>query len=147
MQPRVGVALTATLTDPDGSVSGVNLAVVAVGDGSQVPIIDIEDARSATYTPVAGDAEPDPRYYLKATASYTDGEGSDKSAEMISVIQVLADTTNKAPYFPDTDPDTQGMQDEGRERSIPENTVAVEAGDGGVAGRCGRAGNCNGPQR
>ena len=30
VQPRVGVALTATLTDPDGSVSGVNLAMVAV---------------------------------------------------------------------------------------------------------------------
>ena len=49
---------------------------------------------------------------LKATASYTDGEDSGQTAEMISVNQILADTTNKAPYFPDTDPDTEGMQDD-----------------------------------
>ena len=47
---------------------------------------------------------------------------------------VLPDTTNKAPYFPDTDPDTEGMQDEGRERSIPENRVAGAADDGDVVG-------------
>ena len=78
---------------------------------------DIEDARSATYTPVDGDAA-DPRYYLKATANYTDGEDSGQTADMVSVNQILPDTTNKAPYFPDTDPDTEGMQDEGRERSV-----------------------------
>ena len=53
---------------------------------------------------------------------------------MTSVNEVLADTTNKAPYFPDTDPDTEGMQDEGRERSVPENTVAGAADDGDVVG-------------
>ena len=129
VQPRVGVALTATLTDPDGSVSGVawqwSRSESATGDYA-----DIEDATSATYTPVGGDS--DPRYYLKATASYTDGEDSAQSAEMTSVNPVLADTTNKAPYFPDTDPDAEGMQDEGRERSVPENTVAGEADDGDV---------------
>ena len=55
-------------------------------------------------------------------------------AEMTSVNRVLADTTNKAPYFPDTDPDAEGMQDEGRERSVPENTVAGAAADGDVVG-------------
>ena len=132
VQPRVVVALTATLTDPDGSVSGVTWqwSRSEIEDGTYV---DIEDATSATYTPVAGDGDP-PRYYLKATASYTDGEDSGQSAEMTSVNQVLADTTNKAPYFPDTDPDTEGMQDEGRERSVQENTEAVATGDGDVVG-------------
>ena len=131
VQPRVGVALTATLTDPDGSVSGVawqwSRSEAEAGDYA-----DIEDARSATYTPVGDDG--DPRYYLKATASYTDGEDSGQMAEMTSVNRVLADTTNKAPYFPDTDPDAEGMQDEGRERSVPENTVAGAAADGDVVG-------------
>ena len=127
VQPRVVVAMTATLTDPDGSVSGVAWQW-SRSQTAQGIFDDIEDATSATYTPVAGDADPD-RYYLKATASYTDGEGSDKRAEMVSVNPVLADTTNKAPYFPDTDPDTEGMQDEGRERSVAENTVAGAADD------------------
>ena len=137
VQPRVGVALTATLTDPDGGVSGVawQWSRSVAQDGTYG---DIDKATSAIYTPVAGDAVDDEgneaRMYLKATASYTDGEDSGQSAEMTSVNQVLADTTNKAPYFPDTDPDTEGMQDEGRERSVVENTVAGAADDGDVVG-------------
>ena len=132
VQPRVVVPLTATLTDPDGGLSGVawQWSRSQTAGGS---FDDIEDATSATYTPVAGDADPD-RNYLKATASYTDGEGSGQMAEMESVNSVLADTTNKAPYFPDTDADTEGMQDEGRERSVEENTEAGAADDGDVVG-------------
>ena len=137
VQPRVVVPLTATLTDPDGGLSGLTWqwSRSETADGTYE---DIEDATSATYTPVAGDAVDDEgneaRMYLKATASYTDGEDSGQSAEMTSVNQVLADTTNKAPYFPDTDPDTEGMQDEGRERSVQENTVAGADDDGDVVG-------------
>ena len=137
VQPRVGVALTATLTDPDGGVSGVawQWSRSVAQDGTYG---DIDKATSAIYTPVAGDAVDDEgneaRMYLKATASYTDGEDSGQSAEMTSVNQVLADTTNKAPYFPDTDPDTEGMQDEGRERSVQENTEAGAADNGDVVG-------------
>ena len=140
VQPRVGVALTATLTDPDGSVSGVAWQWSRSTTAADLTFDDIEDATSATYTPVAGDAVDDEgneaRMYLKATASYTDGEDSGQSAEMTSVNQVLSDTTNKAPYFPDTDPDTEGMQDEGRERSVVENTVAgaADADNGDVVG-------------
>ena len=119
------MALTATLTDPDGSVSGVAWQW-SRAEAAQGNFVDIEDETSATYTPVDGDA--DPRYYLRATASYTDGEDSGQTADMISVIQVLPDTTNKAPYFPDTDPDTEGMQDEGREKK--------HTGKHGGAGSC-----------
>ena len=48
LQPRVGVALTAGLDDGDGSITG--LMWVWSKDGT-----DIEDATSATYTPVAAD--------------------------------------------------------------------------------------------
>ena len=108
--------------------------------------VEIEDATSATYTPVAGDADPD-RYYLKATASYTDGEDSGQTAEMISVNQILADTTNRAPYFPDTDPDTEGMQDEGRERSVAENTVAGATDDDADADVVGEPVTAMDPER
>ena len=73
VQPRVGVALTARLTDPDdGSLSGVAWQWSRLETSRRRIFVDIEDETSATYTPVAGDG--DPRYYLKATASYTDGE-------------------------------------------------------------------------
>ena len=39
--------------------------------------MDIDMATSMTYTPV----EADEGYYLKATASYTDGHGSGKMAD------------------------------------------------------------------
>ena len=48
LQPRVGVELTAMLTDPDGGITGL---MWQWNDGSG----DIEDATSASYTPVAGD--------------------------------------------------------------------------------------------
>ena len=44
---------------------------------------DIEDAESATYTPVDGDND----YYLRATVTYTDPEGSDKPAMERSEFQ------------------------------------------------------------
>ena len=135
VQPRVGVALTAMLSDRDGGLSGITWQwsrSTTTGGTFE----DIEDATSATYTPVAGDSATatQDRYYLKATASYTDGENSGQMAEMTSVNQVLPDTTNKAPYFPDTDPDTDGMQDDGRERSVLENTMAGADNNGDVVG-------------
>ena len=45
----------------------------------------ISGATSATYTPVAADEGR----FLQATASYTDGEGSGKSAQAVSTNRVL----------------------------------------------------------
>ena len=120
VQPRVGVPLTATLTDPDGDISGVTWQ----WERGTTPI---DDATSATYTPVTADDTQN----LIATAMYTDGQGGSKTAEFESANEVMEDTRNKPPYFPDTDPDTEGMQDEGRERTVPENSAAsVEVGTG-----------------
>ena len=79
VQPRVGVALTARLTDPDdGSLSGVAWQWSRLETSRRRIFVDIEDETSATYTPVAGDGlvgnGNTNGYYLKATASYTDGE-------------------------------------------------------------------------
>ena len=77
-QPTVGTALAATLTDPDGSVS--NITWVWASSSDQATWTDISGATSASYTPVSGDVGS----YLRATVSYTDGEGPGKSAQGVS---------------------------------------------------------------
>ena len=67
--PRVGTAITATLTDPDGSVTGPTWQWARSSDGSTWT--DITEATDTAYAPVAADEGN----YLRATASYTDGEG------------------------------------------------------------------------
>ena len=108
-QPQVGTALNATLTDPDGPVSVATWQWARSSDGS-TNWGDITGATSASYTPVDGDVDN----YLRATASYTDPEGSGKSAQAVSVNRVqAAPVVNTAPAFP-TDMTT---------RSIAENTA------------------------
>ena len=139
VQPRVAVALTATLSDPDGGESGITWKWYRSTSASlsQAPSAatenditnnwsEINKARSATYTPADSEtvADTDVGRFLLAVASYTDGESDGQNANGASMNAVLQDITNKAPYFPDTDPDTEGMQDEGRERSVDENVVA-----------------------
>ena len=84
MEPQVGVELTATLDDPDGTVSGATWQWARSSDGSTWA--DITEATDTAYTPVAADEGN----YLRATASYTDGEGSGKSAQGISDNLVTA---------------------------------------------------------
>ena len=108
-QPQAGTALTATLTDPDGNVSGVTWSWARSSD--QSTWTDISEAPSATYTPVSADGDN----YLRATATYTDGEGSGKTAEAESASAVHV--PNTAPSFPTTE---SGI------RSVAENTPAGE---------------------
>ena len=111
-QPQVGTELTATLTDPDGSITADTRKWETSSDGSSNWTV-ISTATSDSYTPVAADENK----YLKATASYTDGEGSGKSAEAVSANPVqAAPVTNVAPAF-DTPTET-------RARSVAENTAA-----------------------
>ena len=72
--PRVGLPVTATLTDPDGSISGVTWQWSITG-ASTTPDDDIEGATSDTYVPKAGDV----RGILTATAMYDDGHSSEDS--------------------------------------------------------------------
>ena len=109
MEPQVGTALTATLTDPDGNVSGVTWSWARSSD--QSTWTDISEATAATYTPVSADGDN----YLRATAAYTDGHGAGKTAEAI-----LADAVhvpNTAPSFATTESGT---------RNVAENTLAGE---------------------
>ena len=88
-QPLTGTAFTASLTDPDGSVTSLTWrwASSATSGGT---FVDITDATSASYTPVAGDLGN----YLQATATYTDGHGGNKSA-----VAESSEPTNSAPVF------------------------------------------------
>ena len=83
-QPRVGAALTATLTDPNGSVSGVTWRWESSPNGRS-NWATVSGAASATHRPVDGDVG----HYLRAMASYTDGHGAGKSAMAVSADPVL----------------------------------------------------------
>ena len=99
----MGTAVTATLEDPDGNISGTSWSWQRSED--QNSWTTIGGATSDTYTPQAADVG----HYLRATAAYTDGEGSGKSAR--------ATTTNRVP---NRDPDFGATT---AERSVDENTA------------------------
>ena len=101
-KPQVGVPVTASLTDPDGSVSDKlwQWASSSTENGTYTNLSG-DGADSDTYTPQSGDVNN----YLRAMVSYTDGEGSGatKTAEVVSDATVRPDlgSNNSAPEFPE----------------------------------------------
>ena len=94
LQPLVAIPLTATLDDPD-DVSG---SVTWLWERSPNGTSDwnpISGATSDIYKPVADDVGD----YLRATASYTDGEAAGKSAQAISAHAVELAPGRNAPVF------------------------------------------------
>ena len=126
LQPRVGVAITASVTDLDGDVSGVMWQWSRGASATGTSFVHIEKATSATYKPVEGDAELNDRMFLKATAIYTDGHGEKKMADKTSANAVALDTRNRAPVFEDQDDDTTGVQNDETTREVPENSKAAD---------------------
>ncbi len=125
LRPKVGTPLTAELDDPDGGVTDLTWQW---SDGTT----DIEDATSATYTPVAGDIGDT----LTVTATYKDNSLA-AGATAITLTQahsatVVADTDNKAPRFPDQDSEMDGRQTD-QERMVSERTVAGDPTPSGTA--------------
>ena len=82
---RTGTVITASLSDPDGSVSGENWRWSRSGDA-------IAAATGNTYTASSADVG----HILTAAVSYTDGEGPGKSASRSTTTEV----GNDAPAFP-----------------------------------------------
>ena len=93
-QPRVGAALTATLADPDGSISSLTWQWASSPNGNS-NWATISGVTAASYMPVSGDVGN----YLRATASYTDGHGAGKSAQAVSANPV-EDTSTPPPPPP-----------------------------------------------
>ena len=81
-----GDRVTATLTDPDGRVTGITWQWASSPNGSS-GWLDILNATSATYTPITTDVGR----YLRATATYTDAVGPGKSAEAVTAAAVTPD--------------------------------------------------------
>ena len=120
LQPQVGVAVTATLTDPD-NIEGADLSTVTwQWYRGNTPILGETNGattRTSLYTPAAGDVGS----VLRATAMYDDGEGDDKTAEEDSANAVrVAPTSNVPPTFPNQDPG--GTATTAQTRKVAENT-------------------------
>ena len=82
---QVGEVLTASVSDPDGSVSGEvwQWSKASTMSGT---FTDISGAMSASYTVLAADEGE----FLKAAATYTDGFGSGRSASATSAVVAAA---------------------------------------------------------
>ena len=108
LQPVDGIDVTATLTDIDGAVTDTAWKW-AKSLNHAGAYTDIDGATEAIYKPKPADLN----HYLRATATYTDPQGSDKTEMVISARKVvISRSTNTAPVFKDAD---------GNE--IPEDTV------------------------
>ena len=83
--PQEKQQLTATLSDPDGRLRGISWqwarATSRSGPGTPIP-----GAMTARYTPDAADVG----HYLRATATYTDGYGTEKDESATTTAQVQA---------------------------------------------------------
>ena len=109
LQPVDGIEVTAALTDIDSVASGNLLGTVTAGDiawkWAKSPnragtYADIDGETAAMYTPKPADV----KHYLRATATYTDPQGSDKTEMVISAHKVLTPrSTNTAPAFKNAD--------------------------------------------
>ena len=87
--------------------------------------------------------ENDIGYYLRATATYTDGEGEDKTAQAVSDEPVqMKDYSNNNPEFLDEDPDTDDDETQtALTRKVPENSpTGTAVGDPVVATDLGESG-------
>ena len=121
-QPRIGVAIRVTsLTDIDGSVTGVTWQWERADNapfGTDDNVTEIDGATMDSYTPVAADDGK----FLRVTASYTDAEGSGKTA--VGTPAAVQKVRNLAPVFTDEDTtdDAPGIQV--NDRSVAENAAA-----------------------
>ena len=110
LQPLVAFKFTATLDEPDDVSGSVTWLWERSPDGAS-DWTTISGATTAAYTPVAGDVGD----YLRATASYTDREGPDKSAQASSANAVEVAPGRNAPVL---------REYPTARRSLPRNTPA-----------------------
>ena len=87
---RVGVELTASLTDEDGGVDGTEWDWW-ISDTMGGTYVMVPDELTAMYTPVAADEDK----YLKARALYDDAEGMDKEAASYPIMVMGAAVTRQ----------------------------------------------------
>ena len=127
VQPQAGSALQASVTDPDGIVGSVSW--VWERSANRNSWSALSGAASAAYTPKAGDVG----MWLRATASYNDGQGSSKSASAVSTNTVrAAPVVNRRPEFPATETGLRAVAENtpaGRSIGAPVAATDPDAGD------------------
>ena len=84
--PQEKQELTATLSDPDERLSGIRWQWERALNLTPGDWLDIDGATSNQYTPEMADVD----HYLRATASYTDGDGMGKAASATTTEVVQA---------------------------------------------------------
>ena len=107
--PSVGVAITAFLSDPDGSASGV--AWLWERSSDKIVWSAITGALASIYTPITADIGQS----LRVRASYSDAQGSSKTVQAVSARAVTEFASR--PVF-------AGTIDGAIIRTVAENTVA-----------------------
>ena len=134
LRPEDGVPIRATLTDPDGGITGLTWQWA---DDGTTTFTDIEGETSATYTPTT----PNVTHDIRATATYTDNamnpeddpstEDMDESMDTASSASAddahdvqAHDDANEPPEFPDQDDIALGRQTD-QTREVPENSAAA----------------------
>ena len=124
------VPVTAQLSDPD-NVDAVDWQWYGSPNGS-TGWVAIQGAASATYTP----SDDDEGRYIRATASYTDGQGPNKTTHGVSPRRVdEPPPVNSAPAFPSTeDGRREAPEDAGAGDPIGDPVAATDlnAGDSTV---------------
>ena len=104
MRPVVGAEVTATLSDPDGAVTGVTWQWARSLDGT-TGWADIPGATSMSYTPTP----LDDGHHLRATAAYTDPLAAGRTAAAVSAHPV----TEGDPLVAEYDANGNGAVDRG----------------------------------
>ena len=92
--PEENVPLSASLTDPDGEVANVSWQWQRADSETADTWATITDATSDGYVPSLSDVGK----YLRAQASYDDGEGTGKNATGVPALAVVA-ASNDPPEF------------------------------------------------
>ena len=121
-QPQVDTALTATLEDPDGvNTTEWKWERSTSRSGGWTEIVG---QTAGSYTPMDGDVG----FYLRVTASYTDGHGPNKSLSAISrnKVQAAADN-NEEPQFAGATTTRSVCEDASARATVGAAVVATDA--------------------
>ena len=109
--PEVNVQLSASLNDPDGSVANLTWQWQKADTVDATTWTNISGATASSYTPASGDAGK----FIRAEASYDDGESTGKEAVRAADNAVLADTpTNRSPSFTEGATATRSVREDAR---------------------------------
>ena len=123
--------VTATLEDDDGVTGSVGWQWARSPNG-RTDWVNIAGAVSAAYTPTL---EEDRGNYIRATATYDDDEGSNKTANAVSARVGDPPPVNSAPVFPSTEDGRREVAENSTDGTAVGDPVAatdLNAGDSSV---------------